>query len=78
MPPLAEGYLLSCTLLQALLVFYGLWNGTSCPRVALVAPARPPLAVPQGMVALCAGISGASPKSLRWAVLCCTSMIQHL
>lgn len=28
-PPLVEGSLLPCTLLQALVVFYGLWGGTS-------------------------------------------------
>lgn len=52
-PPLVEGCLWPCTLLQGLVVFYGLWGGTSCPHVALVAPARPPLAVAQDTVPLC-------------------------
>lgn len=52
-PPLVEGCLLPCTLLQGLVVLCGLWGGISCLHVALAAPARPPLAVGQDMVPLC-------------------------
>lgn len=52
-PPWVEGYLLPCTLLQSLVVFYGLWGDTSCLHMALAALAMPPLAVAEDMVPLC-------------------------